>query len=175
MQIVSYDPHWPQEFEAERQNIADALGGIAVRIDHHGSTAVPGLDAKPIIDIQISVESLQPIEGYSVPLAEIGYLHVPHSDDSFCPFFHRPADWPHSHHVHVVQAGGEEERRTLAFRDFLREHAETAREYAQLKRRLGAQTDATDPSAREAYANAKSGFVDRVVQLALSMGYPRSL
>ena len=128
LQISSYDPRWVLEFEAERDRLVRALGALACRIDHHGSTAVPGLEAKPIIDIQVSVEQLQPLRVYAEPLATLGYVHVPHADDAVCPFFHRPSEWPHTHHVHVVQSGGHEERRTLAFRDFLREHGDVARD-----------------------------------------------
>ncbi len=103
LEVVPYDANWPHAFAAERVRIAAFLGALALRIDPNGSTAVPGLAAKPIIDIQISVERLHPIEEYASKLASLGYLHVPHSDDSFCPFFHRPQEWPHSHHVHVVQ------------------------------------------------------------------------
>jgi GrpB-like predicted nucleotidyltransferase (UPF0157 family) len=173
LQIVPYDARWIAQFEAERDRIARALGAIACRIDHQGSTAVPGLDAKPVIDIQISVERLQPLAAYGGPLASLGYVHVPHADDSVCPFFHRPCEWPHTHHVHVVEAGGREERRTLAFRDYLRAHADTAIEYAALKHRLAISTVASDPAAREAYANAKSAFVERVLEMALAAGYPR--
>jgi GrpB-like predicted nucleotidyltransferase (UPF0157 family) len=173
LQISSYDPRWPLEFEAERARIAQKLGPIACRIDHNGSTAIPGLDAKPIIDIQISVRELQPIRSYAEPLATLGYFHVPHVDDAFCPFFHRPCQWPHTHHIHVVQSGGHEERRTLAFRDFLRDHSDIATEYVVVKKRLAAVTDATDTLSREAYANAKSEFIERVVQAALAAGYPR--
>ena len=104
--IVDYDPLWPLDFEAERRRIAAALGDLAVRIEHNGSTAVPGLAAKPIIDIQVSVPSLQPLAPFVDTLGSLGYVHVPHADDSFCPFFHRPAAWPHTHHVHLVRAGG---------------------------------------------------------------------
>ena len=172
-QISSYDPRWPVEFEAERDRIARKLGPIAYRIDHNGSTAVPGLDAKPIIDIQVSVQQLQPIRCYAEPLATLGYVHVPHVDDAFCPFFHRPRGWPHTHHVHVVETGGQEERRTLAFRDFLRDHGGIATEYVALKKRLAALTDAIDAPSREAYANAKTEFIERTVQTALAAGYPR--
>jgi GrpB-like predicted nucleotidyltransferase (UPF0157 family) len=175
LQISSYDPRWPLEYEAERDRIAQKLGSIACRIDHHGSTAVPGLDAKPIIDIQVSVRQLQPIRCYAEPLATLGYVHVPHVDDAFCPHFHRPRAWPHTHHVHVVEAGEQEERRTLAFRDFLREHSEIATQYVALKKRLAAVTDATDAPSREAYASAKREFIERVVQTALAAGYPREL
>jgi len=175
LQVLPYNPHWVVEFEAERDRIANVIGGLAIRIEHNGSTAVPGLAAKPIIDIQMSVKQLHAISRYAEPLATLGYLHVPHVDDAFCPFFHRPSEWPHTHHVHVVEAGGEEERRTLAFRDYLREHSDVAREYAALKRRFAAFTDATRADSREAYANAKSGFIERVVQFALTAGYPHGL
>ena len=113
------------------------------------------------------------MSAYAEPLAALGYVHVRHADDAICPFFHRPAEWPHTHHVHVVEAGGEEERRTLAFRDYLREHAEVARKYAQFKKHLAALTDASQAHSREAYAVAKSAFVERVVNTALAEGYPR--
>jgi len=173
LQVLSYNPHWVVEFEAERDRIANVIGDLAIRIEHNGSTAVPGLAAKPIIDIQMSVKQLHLISRYAEPLATLGYLHVPHVDDAFCPFFHRPGEWPHTHHVHVVEAGGQEERRTLAFRDYLREHSDVAREYAALKRKLAAFTDATRADSREAYASAKSEFIERVVQFALTAGYPR--
>ena len=175
LEILSYDPGWALEFQAEREGIARVLGKIALRTEHIGSTAVPGLAAKPVIDIQVSVECLQPIRAYADPLATVGYVHVPHADDRFCPFFHRPREWPHTHHLHVVEFGGKEERRTLAFRDFLREHTDVAQKYTMLKMQLAAVTDATNPSAREAYASAKSEFVNRVVQIALQAGYPRGL
>jgi GrpB-like predicted nucleotidyltransferase (UPF0157 family) len=165
--VVPYDPRWPEEFEAERDRIRVALGALALRIDHHGSTAVPGLAAKPIIDIQISVERLHPIDPYVVGLARIGYRHLAHADDAFCPFFHRPDAWPHTHHVHVVEAGGDEERRTLAFRDRLRAHVEVAREYEALKEKLAGQFDGESLSSREAYADAKSEFITRVLRRSL--------
>jgi GrpB-like predicted nucleotidyltransferase (UPF0157 family) len=92
-----------------------------------------------------------------------------------CPFFHRPSSWPHTHHVHVVEAGGEEERRTLAFRDYLREHAASAREYEALKRRLASAYGAREFSSRQAYADAKGGFIARIVARALASGYLRDL
>ncbi|HEV3139037.1 MAG TPA: GrpB family protein, partial [Vicinamibacterales bacterium] len=119
-ELLPYDSRWPAAFDAEAVRLRGALGPLALRIEHNGSTAVPGIAAKPVIDIQISVARLQPLAPYRDRLQPIGYVHVPHQDDSFCPFFHRPARWPHSHHVHLVEAGGAEERRTLAFRDYLR-------------------------------------------------------
>jgi GrpB-like predicted nucleotidyltransferase (UPF0157 family) len=166
--LVPYDPHWPAMFEQEAVQLRRALGPIAVRIDHHGSTAVPGLSAKPVIDIQVSVTNLHPLDVFGKPLEALGYVHVPHADDAFCPFFHRPSRWPHTHHVHVVRAGGDEERRTLAFRDYLRQHDDVAREYERLKHQLMMQIHPNDAASREAYAAAKTNFVERVVALALA-------
>jgi len=166
IEVVPYDPHWPRAFEIERDRIQAALGTLALRIDHNGSTAVPGLSAKPIIDIQISIAHLEPIDAFRSPLRAIGYIHVPSPDDSRCPFFHRPRDWPHTHHVHVVQTGSDEERRTLAFRDYLRAHPPVAREYEALKHQLAALHGGSDAESREAYAIAKTAFIDRILTLA---------
>lgn len=174
LEIVPYDARWPAGFETEAVRLRNALGPLALRIDHHGSTSIPGLAAKPIIDIQISVAVLQPISTYGAPLRAIGYVHVPDPDDSFCPFFHRPSQWPHTHHVHVVQKGGAEEQRTLAFRDYLREHREVASEYEQIKRDLAAQLALHDRESREAYARAKTVFIEQIVAVALRSGYPRT-
>ena len=174
LDVVPYDAGWPATFEAEAIRLRTALGTLALRIDHHGSTSIPGLAAKPIIDIQVSVGALQPIAAYGERLQAIGYVHVPHPDDSFCPFFHRPPQWPHSHHVHVVEKGGAEERRTLAFRDYLRDHDAAAGEYAHLKRHLAAQFNASHHESREAYARAKSDFIERIVATAFRSGYPRA-
>ena len=173
LEIVPYDPGWPGAFAAEQARISDALGPLALRIDHHGSTSVPGLAAKPIIDIQVSVARLEPMDTYRVPLERLGYVHVPHPDDAFAPFFHRPAAWPYTHHVHVVTAGGAEERATLAFRDYLREHPDVARAYESLKRQLAPRYSAADFTSRQAYADAKTEFVSRVTDQALAEGYPR--
>jgi GrpB-like predicted nucleotidyltransferase (UPF0157 family) len=173
LEVMPYDPTWQSAFEAERARIAGALGALALHIDHNGSTSVPGLAAKPVIDIQVSVAELHPLEPFASRLAALGYVHVPHADDAFSPFFHRPAVWPHTHHVHVVRAGGEEERRTLAFRDYLREHPRAAREYADLKRSLAPRFRATEFGDRQAYADAKGAWIERVVGLAIAEGYPR--
>ena len=173
LEIVPYDPQWPAAYAAEAARIHAALGVMALRIEHNGSTAVPGLAAKPVIDIQVSVATLEPIDAFRGPLQSIGYVHLPHADDSFCPFFHRPHDWPHTHHVHVVQAGGREERRTLAFRDYLRDHAAVAAEYAELKMRVAREFNASGKRSHDAYAGAKSAFIERVIGEALRSGYPR--
>lgn len=162
-------------FSAEKLRLEQALGSAASRVEHHGSTSVPGLAAKPIIDIQVSVAALKPLGRYVEALAMLGYVHMPHADDERCPFFHRPADWPHTHHVHLVEAGSDEEKRTLAFRDYLRASPEAAAEYERLKRRLASEADVSTPEGREAYAEAKSEFVERITRAALARADALSL
>jgi GrpB-like predicted nucleotidyltransferase (UPF0157 family) len=164
--IEPYDPGWARAFERERIAIARALGAHAIRIEHNGSTAVPGLAAKPVIDIQISVRHLHPLSAYDARLADLGYAHVPHEDDARCPFFYRDAAPPrqrYRHHIHVVEGGGDEERRTLAFRDRLRSDPVAAREYEELKRRLASQHDGTTDASMQAYMDGKSAFIERIV------------
>src|SRR5215208_232643 len=106
--IEPYDPAWADAFQHARIEIVRALGPVALRIEHHGSTAVPGLAAKPVIDIQVSVRDLSPMSAYIAPLASLGYAHVPHDDDARCPFLYRQADPPrlaYRCHVHVVESG----------------------------------------------------------------------
>jgi GrpB-like predicted nucleotidyltransferase (UPF0157 family) len=164
--IVPYDPEWPRAFERERVELGAALGALAVRIEHNGSTAVPGLAAKPVIDIQVSVERLQPMSAYQPRLAALGYTHVPHADDVRCPFFYRDAHPPRSryrHHVHVVERDGAEERRTLLFRDRLRRDARAAREYEALKRELAARYDGQTDDSMQSYVDGKTAFIARVL------------
>lgn len=174
--IAPYDPAWPERFLVEAQVIRRALGAWAVRIDHVGSTSVKGLDAKPVIDIQVSVPSLEPLARTADPLAHAGYTYVPDPDEAFdrvYPFFRKPAHWPSSHHIHACRAGSEEERRHLAFRDYLRDHSETAAQYLELKRRLAALHVGRTPESRESYAMAKSDFVAAVTERAYGLGYPK--
>jgi GrpB-like predicted nucleotidyltransferase (UPF0157 family) len=162
IEIVPYDSTWPAAFLEERRRLSAVLGPLAVRIEHHGSTAVPGLAAKPIIDIQVSIESLHAFHRFILLLAPLEYVHVPHADDARCPFLHRPAAWPHTHHLHLVEAGSDEESATLVFRDYLRSHPEAAVQYARLKQTLAARFRGDTPDCREAYAVAKGDFVRRM-------------
>ena len=110
IEIVDYDPDWPSRFEAEAAAIRDALGTTAVRVDHVGSTSVPGLAAKPVVDIQLSVASVASVESYRAPLQSLGYRFVPDAAMPDYPFFRKPRSGPAVVHVHVCEAASEEER-----------------------------------------------------------------
>lgn len=170
--IAEYDPEWPRLFEAEARRLRAALGEVALRVDHVGSTAVPGMAAKPVIDIQISVADIEDRDAFEAPLARLGYRHHPVPDEAVYPFFHLPEVWPHTHHLHVCQAGSSEERRHLAFRDLLRERPEVARDYERFKSELAARHSAADFETRGAYAEAKTAFIRPREQEALLRRYP---
>jgi GrpB-like predicted nucleotidyltransferase (UPF0157 family) len=173
IEIVPYDGHWPTQFAAEATRIRNAMGDAAVRIEHVGSTSVPGLAAKPVIDVQVAVASLAQPSDYAAALAQVGYVHVPLGYvDRVHPFFKRPATWPGTHHVHLCVAGSGEERRHLAFRDYLRTHPDVAAQYVELKRNLAAWHDGTTLESLERYSLSKTSFVTAVLALAQATDDP---
>jgi GrpB-like predicted nucleotidyltransferase (UPF0157 family) len=162
--LASYDAVWPRVFAEEAAQLQHVLGELALRIEHVGSTAVPGLAAKPVIDLQVSVGSLDDPAPLTQRLASVGYLHVPLGDfDRVYPFFQKPHAWPTTHHVHLCVAGGEQERRHLLFRDRLRADPSLARSYLALKRRLAERHVGDTFESRERYALAKTAFVEAVL------------
>ena len=169
--IKEYDRNWPVLFEEEAHRLYAAFGSAALRIEHVGSTSVPGLAAKPVIDIQVSVASLLPHGCYVNTMAALGYRHVALADfDLVYPFFHKQPEWPSTHHVHLCEAGGEQEWKHLAFRNYLRAHPLTARQYEALKRELARVHSASTPQSMEAYSLAKSEFVANVLRSAGASG-----
>ena len=159
--LVDYDPAWPVRFAAEEQRIRERLGEVAERVDHVGSTSVPGLMAKAIIDIQVSVPDVADAGSYVAPLEELGYVHVPDERFPTYPFFRYPATGPRTFHLHVAQSGSEEESEHLVFRDRLRADPVVASLYLDLKRDLARRFFAD----RVAYSNSKGEFVNSVLAL----------
>lgn len=128
---MAYDPAWPAAFQRWRDRLAGELGDAALRVEHVGSTAVPGLAAKPTIDIQVSVALLEEETRY-VPGVEATGL-VLRSRDDYHRFFRPPADRARDVHVHVCPAGSAWEREHLLLRDYLRTHEQASRAYAAAK------------------------------------------
>jgi GrpB-like predicted nucleotidyltransferase (UPF0157 family) len=121
VEVVDYDQSWDQCFAQYAARISGVLGAIAVRVEHIGSTAVPGLAATPVIDVQLSVPVVAALDQYKDALESLGFLHRPHPENEEAREFFRPPG-PRVVHVHVVGAGSMEERRYLLHRDFLRSH-----------------------------------------------------
>ena len=163
IRIVGHDPAWAERAEAESARIAALLGDVAVRVDHVGSTSVPGLAAKPILDLQVSVRDVADLEGYRRPLERLGYLFVPEPGSADFHFFALPAARPRTHHVHVCEAGSGHEHRHLAVRDFLRAHPDEAAGYEAVKRRVAL----AHPYDRLAYIAGKDEHVVALEERAL--------
>ena len=161
VEVVAYDPEWPRRFTRLAADLRGALGDAALRIDHIGSTAVPGLDAKPIIDVQISVAELEPMHGYRVPLERLGYRWREDNPDLTKRYF-REGEGAARTHIHVRRAGSLPEQLALVFRDYLRTHPHDAHAYAVLKRSLAV----AHKDDRVAYTDAKDPFVWEVMKRA---------
>ena len=157
--ILRYDPTWRDQFHDRAQPMRDALDTRAHRIDHIGSTAVPGLAAKPVIDIQISVASFD--ADFYAPLHALGYRWQRDNPDLTKRYFREPPGTPRTH-IHVRVSGSFSQQAALMFRDYLRQHPDDAAAYAALKRRLAEQFR----DQRAAYVNGKSDFVWQILQHA---------
>jgi GrpB-like predicted nucleotidyltransferase (UPF0157 family) len=160
--IVPYDTTWPDLFERERRILAEALSAWLVGpIQHVGSTAVPGLAAKPVIDIMAPVLELDSSRPALTTLADFEYLYSPYRDDVM-HWFCKPSFAFRTHHLHLVPFNSQLWFDRLTFRDFLRGNPRVAAEYADLKHKLAGQ----HRFDREAYTDAKRPFVRHVLDLA---------
>jgi len=168
--IVDYDPDWPVRFERLRKALVPALADLVVSIEHVGSTAVPGLAAKPIIDVDLVIDSPLTVPAVVDRLAGLGYEHlgdlgIPGREAFRAPLPSRLDDGSPlriAHHLYVVCSDSAELTRQIAFRDALRSNVALAQEYAELKRRLAA----TLGHDRDAYAEGKTEFVNSVLDRA---------
>ena len=159
--VVDYDPAWPGLFDELGTQLRHSLGELAVRIDHIGSTSVPGLAAKPIIDLQVSVVSLEPVDAYRPAVEECGFAWQADNPELTKRYFREVAPRRRTH-LHVRRSGSFSEQFALLFRDYLREHPARADEYAAVKREL-AHLLLTD---RSAYVDAKAPFSWDTIRLA---------
>lgn len=155
IEIVPYDPSWPAVFEELRTRLAESLAGLFSRIDHVGSTAVPGLAAKPVIDLTI-VSAQAP--AVIARLDSLGYHHEGDLGVAGWEAFTTPPGLP-AHHLYACAADNPALRSVLAFRDYLRIHPDTARAYAELKYLLADRFR----HDRAGYTAAKSAFIGRIL------------
>lgn len=169
--IAPYDPCWPELFRQERDHLLACLPQeLVTRVEHFGSTAIPGLAAKPVVDILVEVTSLDETRSRIVPILEAQgyeYLWRPTHGEDGPPFYawfikRNPADSTRTHHVHMVESTFEEHWDRLLFRDYLIEHPALAKDYEMLKRQLAA----AHPNDRVAYTNGKAAFIQRVMSQA---------
>jgi GrpB-like predicted nucleotidyltransferase (UPF0157 family) len=155
--VVDYDPAWPTLYGAEAARIREALGSGIAGIEHIGSTSVPGLAAKPIIDIMALVESFEAAEELVAPMEMLGYHYFGEYGIPRRHYFNRPG-----YHAHVLEPGSDQATGHLAFRDYLRAHPETSADYARLKRDLAAR----HRDDRDGYTDAKAEFIRATIATA---------
>jgi len=160
--VVDYDPKWPEQFEALRAPIGGALGDLAAAIEHIGSTAVPGLAAKPVIDIDVLLSSGDRLQEAIKRLVPLGYAHEGNLGIVGREAFSQPPGQP-AHHLYVCAPDSREYGRHIAFRDYLRAHPERARVYGELKRTLAKLYD-KDP---DGYTNGKDELVNETLRRAM--------
>jgi GrpB-like predicted nucleotidyltransferase (UPF0157 family) len=155
--IADYDPDWPKKFERQAKRIADALGDTALQIEHIGSTSVPGLAAKPIIDILVVVQDSADESAYLPRLEAAGYvLRVREPDWNEHRMFRTPEK---DAHIHLYSVSCPEIQRNLIFRDQLRRNSEDRSRYEQTKRELSAK----EWPDMNSYAEAKTEVIESII------------
>jgi GrpB-like predicted nucleotidyltransferase (UPF0157 family) len=161
VRIAEYDPAWRLRFAELGGRLRDALGSVAIRIDHIGSTSVPGLAAKPVIDIQVSVDQLEPVQPFCVPLQRLGFVYRSDNPERTKRYFRESPGHPRTH-IQIRRAGSFSEQFPLLFRDFLRADSQAATDYETAKRSL-AEHHGLDGHA---YTDAKGPIVWQIIHRA---------
>lgn len=159
IEIVSYDSSWPAAYEAERERLAAAIGPQVSRYEHMGSTSVPGLDSKPIIDISAAIADLGSIPKLLPTLEELGYRPIEQKSTERFDLWRLCAKGHPSHILHFMEDGSPAWQRPIVFRNALRADPELRAEYAELKRQL-AEACGDDI---EKYGKGKTDFIRRVL------------
>lgn len=160
--VAPYNPRWPEMFQQEAEKIKAVFGEELLAIHHIGSTAVPGLSAKPIIDIMPVVQSLDKADEFNPAMMWLDYEPMGENGISGRRYFRKGGDVHRTHQVHIFQTGNVEVSRHLDFRDYLIAHSDVARQYADLKTELARQF----PHNIEAYMAGKDAFIKETLQKA---------
>ncbi len=160
VELSEYDPEWPSLFEAEREFLMEIIGQwFCGSVEHVGSTAVPGLVAKPVIDVMFGVRSLEESQSAIAVLVKNGYEYFPYKADVM-HWFCKPSDAFRTHHLHLIPYQSPLWKERIQFRDTLLTNPEIANEYAALKKELAARFK----EDREAYTEMKWPFIQRVLE-----------
>lgn len=165
VRVVPYDDGWPVRYETEAERLRDALGEAAARVHHIGSTAIPGIRAKPIIDMLIEVSDLAALDAQSSRIESLGYEAKGEFGIPGRRYFRRDnEDGVRTHQIHAFDVGGLQADRHLAFRDYLISHPQVARAYGELKQQLAQRF----PNDINAYMDGKDSFVKHYEREALA-------
>ncbi len=159
--VVDYDPAWVGTFRKLRDHVKESLRDLPHSVDHVGSTSVPGAAAKPIIDIDVVMNSAADVTKAIEALGKAGYRHLGDLGIAGREAFESPPGLP-AHHLYVVVLGGREHGRHTRFRDYLKRHPEETRRYSALKKSLALEFG----DDREGYTQAKTAFVEGILRQA---------
>jgi len=163
IEVVPYDPHWRVLFEREARELVEIFGEEVVAIHHVGSTAIPNISAKPIVDVLVEVRCIESIDDFHPEMIERGYLPKGEFGIRGRRFFVKGDEEQRSHHIHVFETGNPEFERHLAFRDYLIAHPEEAEAYSRLKEELARKF----PHDIEGYIAGKDTFIKEIERKAL--------
>ncbi len=155
--VVSYNPNWKKMYKEESEKIKNILNDIIVDIHHIGSTAIPGIKAKPVIDILVEVKNIKAVDQYNNKMEELRYEVMGEHGIPKRRFFRKGGN-KRTHHIHIFQAGNEEIERHINFKEYLITHPDKGREYSKLKEKL-VNKYAYDV---ENYTNGKSDFIKEI-------------
>lgn len=159
VEVVPHDPRWRDAFEAEAKQVADALGENVVAVHHVGSTAIPDIYAKPVVDLLVEVGDIDEVDGRSPSMESLGYEVMGEYGIQGRRYFRKDdREGIRTHHVHAFEAGSAEVVRHLAFRDYMLAHPADAQRYSELKRKLAEE----HPQSMDAYIDGKDGFIKEI-------------
>ncbi|MGY4690512.1 GrpB family protein [Salibacterium sp. K-3] len=161
VELQPYNPQWKVMHEQDKKKISNIFSDKCVQIEHVGSTSVPGMWAKPLIDIAVAVKSFDSVDSQVIKrLDEIGYEYVPKEDFPQRRFFRRGEWGAGTHHLHVYEGNSKEWENIILFRDYLKSHKEAFEEYLHLKKELASKHE------RIQYTNLKEPFIQKIIGLA---------
>ena len=159
VEVVPHNPQWRDSFEAEAKHVAAALGEIVIAIHHIGSTAIPNIYAKPVIDLLVEVRDLTEVDGQSSAMESLGFEVMGEYGIPGRRYFRKDnREGIRTHHIHTFEAGSAEVERHLAFRDYMTAHPVEAQAYSELKRKLAEE----HPQSIDGYMDGKDGFVKEI-------------
>ena len=162
VRLIPYTVEWEQLFEEEKARLQTAVGEYVLDIQHVGSTSIPGIVAKPIIDIAIAVRNFEEASVCIEPIEQLGYEYRCENGIPRRHYFTKGK--PRTHHLHMNEIESRDWSDQIIFRDHLIRHPEIAKQYAELKMELAQQY----PQDRQAYLDNKAPFIERILQLARS-------
>jgi GrpB-like predicted nucleotidyltransferase (UPF0157 family) len=165
VEVLPPNSTWPAQAESEAQQVQQALGNIVVAVHHIGSTSIPHIYAKPIIDLLVEVPDIAAVDDRTAAMAALGYEAMGEYGIPGRRYFRKDdATGTRTHHVHTFQVGSADVLRHLAFRDFLTAHRDYAQQYSDLKRHLAAQY----PTDIDSYMDGKAAFIQEMQRRALA-------